>query len=516
MKKRIIITENQYKEIFSNNKYYKILVNEQWDNIASKIAKKIGSLTKFSEPFIPLRTNLKTLESELDNLRSLPTTNNNNLRISQKRSSIRAVKDSLKDKFRVKIGDDNLGKLDAIFHNYDIYDPESLIYALNNKGDLTKGELGNLYKIDFNLDDNGTTTFKTILLNTIKADENVEKLFITYRSINNRLKQTHPSNIRINDVMNNHIPTDIKRDLLKDDSFARSVEKNQLLANIPDPSVWNPGSILNDIPDNVNELEELIEKMKSQLENLNTLYNNPVSVLDKTSRDLWNTFQSNLTKTDVQKIASKYEELEMLINKNGVKPKEFYKKLIDITPNKWKRLVLKMRPPFKGVLIPLVYFSGLLFVGVPIGASIYDLYDYVMKDKSKKVDDTDIKSKFLPWLKTVNKESYDKVILNQKNYTITVDGKNLTIKNKEGKTHTYLYDETNNTFDEVDDETQSTGTFENSLDGFKEFLKLNPSEMANDGDIPDGVQDIFTISGSSGVPYVTFNFENNTFVEKEQ
>lgn len=514
MKKRIIITENQYKEIFSNNKYYKILVNEQWDNIASKIAKKIGNLTKFSEPFKPLRTNLKTLESELDNLRSLPTTNNNNLRISQKRSSIRAVKDSLKDKFRVKIGSDNLGKLDDIFPNYDIYDPESLIYALNNKGNLTKEELGDLYKIDFNFDDNGTTTFKTILLNTIKGDENVEKLFRTYRSINKRLKQTHPSNIKINDVINRHIPTDIKNDLVRDDSFARSVEKSELIDNIPDPiSVWNPESILNDIPDNVDELEELIEKMKSQLENLNTLYTNPVSVWDKTSRDLWNTFQSNLSKTDVQKITSKYEELEMLINKNGIKPKEFYKKLIDITPNKWKRLVLKIPGPLKGITIPTAYFLGLLFVGVPIGATIYDLYDYVMKDKSKKVDGTDIKSKFLPWLKINDKGLYDKVILNPKDYTTTTDNDTLIIKNKEGKSLYFLYDKATDTFKETE---EIVGTFENSLDGFKEFLKLNPNEKANAEDTPNGVTDIFTISGSSGVPYVTFNFENNTFVEKEQ
>jgi hypothetical protein len=439
MKKRIIITEKQYKEIFLNNSnYYNILKENVGDELIKLLRKNFDK-----------NTTLKKISDDLTGLRSLHPT--------------QGVLDQIQSKiqtFERIIGDDNLDIFKRVLGVNKIEDPNSLFKAIRNKNNFTKEDLSALYNIDIDILEN--TSFREILIQSLKQDVNIEKLFITYKSLIGRVDKTNPSRITVEKIINDHIPIEIRQTLENDRNFAYDVGKSLTTTNLPSNiSKFNLNGLLDNIPDRLNELESFMTKMVEEKKTLDEFFLSGKIGINKDDLIKWRIFSENLTPEEIKNIGESLDELKTLINKNGINPKTFYTKLESIIPGPWKQFIINVANKIglggkRTFILMIVYYIGITLLGGVGTLTLYNVPAFLKKLMSDKKTST----------------------------------KNDSVKKISDKV-----------------------SYENSPKGFNEFLIKNPGFKLYDTDIIKGEKDIFTISTSDNEEYVSFNYKDGTFIE---
>lgn len=468
---KIIITEEQYKKIFLSGKY---------DNlITEQLTRLIAATERFGTKLIGLETT---------NLAKLKRTFNlaDNITLRTISDLMTALEGTGVSKFR-----------------------PAQFKALMSVSDL-----------------------KTPLLDILSSETQIKNL-LTLRSTAQNLSPTHPKIVEIDNFLGKFLPKE------EVDEFVEQYYKDPIT-----PSGMKTGDSrfkTSDVKNIFGELKtqsEVLEWMEKNKKDLTELTNggNYVNVFNEEQRKLWKNINDNL-KEMLPIIKNMDDDVLKILKTNNINPLEFKQTLLKVLPSKPSQFFIKLlNSPFGKSWIGRKMIYGILVYmvwsyGPKVFTSVLDFVDFVtsrMSGDNKEENDADIKSKFETWFKKNSPEGGKIYSKNPESFTITIKDNVVSLLDPGGalgdmiggQVYDYEYNETDGTFKYInDDETQSTGTFENSLEGFKKWL-ITPKSEGGAGknlksdEIPSGTEDIFTInvSGEIGPSY---EFINGAFKYKK-
>jgi hypothetical protein len=488
MKKRIIITEKQYREIFLNKKNGNILINEQLKGFGNFLSNSLDNI--FNPGALELYAkNLKKGVNKKEELKNL-----------------------------LKIDENGLNKLKSIFGGTEINTLDELKSLLNNHI-FTKEDISKLYTIN---------SFRTQIQNSLLQDDDVKKMFSVYKTMKSKLKDEHPDLQKIDDLIDKYIPRDVKEILLKSQDIypieSKDIKKggDVLKKSLPTNLTFDisENEIIRML-NNIDEIEGIAKMVKEKGLNLINFEKNYLKFSDEKDRAAWIKISKDLTENDLKLVKSKLEELKNYLSENNINYAEFIEKFYKLRPKKYKQIFIEIGNKYPFIPNKLLNFMYLALPLLTVGGTYIFVNSTISSyNKFKKLKETNdiLTKKFLGFLNKNYSEIYKKYLKDENFFKITVEeGNKITlidtsgiIKN-DGKTayFEYQYDEKNDTFKETSDEE----SFENSPKGFNEFLIKNPGFKLNDTDIINGEKDIFTISTSDNEEYVSFNYKDGTFIE---
>lgn len=469
---KIIITEEQYKKIFLSGKY---------DNLITEQLGQLKSLMK------TLKTDVLAL-ADIDLGLSLSDSN------------------KLKDAFNLP-------------PNIILDNIQDLVNKLTSASDdLTPLQFKSLMKV---------TTIKPFVLGILKDNPKIQNL-LTLRATAENLNPTHPTITKIDNLLKKFLSTDQEVEAFVARNTKDPLTPNSLKSGQTRFSATDVKNIFGELKTQ----SEVLEWMKKNKQDLTDLTNggNYVNVFSEEQRKLWKKINDNLNEM-LPIIKNMDDEVLKILKTNDINPEEFKKTLLKVLPSKASQFFIKlMASPFGKTWIGRkIIYSILGYMvwryGPTVFTSVLDFVDFVtsrMSGDNKEEADVNIKSKFETWFKKNSPEGGKLYSKNPEDFTITINGNDVSLLDKAGvlgdkkggKVYNYEYDETNNTFKVIgDDETQSTGTFENSLEGFKEFIVADWGKSIN-GNEKYRIEDKFYIV-NDGTQDFYYNFDDNVKKFKE-